>query len=292
MPPTTLKALPPQVSSSRTQSSTSKKRKALEEENVPGAHNEGGEAEGERKRTKAGDGDRRAWPGASGGLPADFFDGQQGDTGRGDSALGPPTGLVEGKASTHGMASSTSAALPAGFFDASSDNSTITHSNPAGTTKTPIPASDPVDEDEWAAFERDIAVAANAAALAAPATISAPAVSAAELAARANADESSERTSKEAREAELEAEREDAARRLEEEFDEMESLEERVRLLREKREELRRRRDDAAVAGESKMDVEGQMGASHQEDRDDQGSGSDDDEGEGEWDDWRFRAVR
>lgn len=39
----------------------------------------------------------------------------------------------------------------------------------------------------------------------------------------------------------MEAEKEDAARALEDEFDEMEGLEERVRRLREKREELRLR---------------------------------------------------
>lgn len=98
-----------------------------------------------------------------------------------------------------------------------------------------------VDEDEWAAFERDIAVPLPEppaiAAYSAAATIQAAPMSAEELAAQAREGQAEHRGR---REAELEAEKEDAARHLEEEFDEMEALEARARRLRERREQLRR----------------------------------------------------
>lgn len=102
----------------------------------------------------------------------------------------------------------------------------------------------PVDEDEWAAFERDVATPppdpAAPSALTAAATITAAPMTAAELAAQSR--ERASLQGRERREAEVEGEKEDAARALEEEFDEMEDLEARVRRLREKREELRLRR--------------------------------------------------
>ncbi|KAL9635599.1 MAG: hypothetical protein Q9164_003355 [Protoblastenia rupestris] len=122
------------------------------------------------------------------------------------------------------------------------------------------PHSEPIDEAEWAAFERDIATpppsspkAAAPSALMAAATISAAPLSAAEIAAR---EKEEERVSgRERREVELEAEKEDAARALEEEFDEMEGLEERVRRLREKREMLRMG-VGGGVGGEGGVDAE------------------------------------
>ncbi|KAL9126301.1 MAG: hypothetical protein Q9217_004627 [Psora testacea] len=151
-------------------------------------------------------------------------------------------------------------------------------------TQTPKPATRPlqstsptqkIDEAEWAAFERDIAappfsraLTSAPSALMAAATISAAPVSAAEIAAQQREEERA--SGRGWREAELEAEKEDAARALEEEFDEMEGLEERVRRLREKREALRRsahgmrlgsggvvqdssaRRDDGDGAGEER----------------------------------------
>jgi zinc finger protein 830 len=97
------------------------------------------------------------------------------------------------------------------------------------------PKASAVDEDEWAAFEADIA--AVEAPPAEEAVISAPAMSAEELAAQSREEESAMR--KEQQEAELEGNKEDAARKLEDEFQEMEALEERVRKLKEKREALR-----------------------------------------------------
>ena len=130
----------------------------------------------------------------------------------------------------------------------------ILPSNPP--TKIPIQSpTAPIDEDEWAAFERDVATPPPdpfgpfaPSALTASATISAAPMTAAELAAQSR--EQASLQARENREAEVEGEKEDAARALEEEFDEMEELEERVRRLREKREELRRKRVNKAEEDE------------------------------------------
>ncbi|KAL8666898.1 MAG: hypothetical protein Q9202_001138 [Teloschistes flavicans] len=96
-----------------------------------------------------------------------------------------------------------------------------------------------VDEDEWAAFQRDLASPPlETSALTAAATISAAPMTAAELAAQSREQASTQ--AKERMEAEIEGEKEDAARQMEEEFEEMAGLEDRVRRLRDKREELRR----------------------------------------------------
>lgn len=129
---------------------------------------------------------------------------------------------------------------------------------PATTTLNPQPIpnpasvpSAPIDEDEWAAFERDVATPppdpSKPSALTAEATISAAPLTAAEL--EKQAREQASRQSRERREAEVEGEKEDAARALEEEFDEMEGLEERVARLKKMREELRSR---IATDGEDK----------------------------------------
>ena len=107
---------------------------------------------------------------------------------------------------------------------------------PAPTQNAPL-----IDDSEFAAFEADLLAASTApasapSALQAEATISAPALSAEELAAQAREEQSAQRGK---RDQEIEEEREDAARAMEEEFEEMEGLEERVRRLRERREALR-----------------------------------------------------
>lgn len=105
---------------------------------------------------------------------------------------------------------------------------------------TPPTTADPatVDEDEWAAFERDIATPpSKPSALTAAATISAAPVSSAELAAQSL--EEGDLQKKSLREVELEGEKEDAARQMEEELEEMAGFDERVKRLREKREQLR-----------------------------------------------------
>ncbi|KAJ5273742.1 hypothetical protein N7478_008867 [Penicillium angulare] len=140
-------------------------------------------------------------------------------------------------------------------------------------------SSGTVDEDEWAAFEREVAVPSRnpqaPTALSSGATISAAPVTAGEIAAQQEQDTV---TTARAREAELDGEREDAARLMEEEFDEMDQLEERVRRLKHMREELRQKRardeaQDRPTAVEDQRAME---------------SDSDDDEDE-DWDDWRFK---
>ena len=128
--------------------------------------------------------------------------------------------------------------------------STILPSHPAPP---PISTTQPIiNEDEWAAFERDVATPppdpSLPSVLTAEATISAAPLTAAELAAQAR--EQANQQMKERREAEAEGEKEDAARALEEEFDEMEGLEERVARLRRMREEIRARREVVAEGDE------------------------------------------
>ena len=148
------------------------------------------------------------------------------------------------------------------------------------------PPAAPIDEDEWAAFERDVATPSPdpsaPSALTAAATISAAPMTAAELAAQSR--EQASLQGKERREAEVEWEKEDAARAFEEEFDEMEGLEERVRRLREKREELRLRRTEEVEQKpqhEREEDVEGRHAVGSGEDQ--ESEDEEDDNGWGAW---------
>ena len=129
-------------------------------------------------------------------------------------------------------------------------------------------APDPVDEDEWAAFERDIAPltqpsdaqqrpAADGDDRYAAATISAPAVSAAGLAQRQKQTQrgqsdgqDSKKTKRRDYEAEAQDEREDEETRIAEEADVMEEMEEKVKRLREMRERLRPRKPGETGDGE------------------------------------------
>jgi hypothetical protein len=137
-------------------------------------------------------------------------------------------------------------------------------------------------DDEWAAFEREVASvpAPRQTALDAiktGAVISAAPLSAEELAAQAREDK---KTQKINREEEIAAEKEDATRALEEEFDEMEALEERVKRLRDKREKLRESRQAGDVQRDAVPPVP-------HKDIDQESSENDDDEDD-EWDGWRF----
>ncbi|KAJ5226105.1 hypothetical protein N7468_007330 [Penicillium chermesinum] len=147
----------------------------------------------------------------------------------------------------------------------------------------PVPSQQPdVDEDEWAAFERDVAEPSRLphapAALSAEATISAAPVTTEEIAAERQSDKVS---TARAREAELEGEREDAARFMEEEFDEMEQLEERVRRLKHMREELRQKQANDESTPKRAAMSEDQRPAESESD--------DDDDDDDDWDDWRFK---
>ncbi|KAK6441659.1 hypothetical protein LTR95_002106 [Oleoguttula sp. CCFEE 5521] len=97
--------------------------------------------------------------------------------------------------------------------------------------------TNPADEAELAALEADLA-ALDQASRYESATISAPALSANELAAQAREGIPAQRGK---RDVEIADEREEAEGRLQEEFAEMEELEGRVKRLRERRERLRKR---------------------------------------------------
>ena len=157
---------------------------------------------------------------------------------------------------------------------------------PIPINPTTQPSTAPIDEDEWAAFERDVATPppepSPPSALTAAATISAAPMTAAEIAAQSR--EQASLQGRERRDAEVEGEKEDAARALEDEFDEMEGLEERVKRLREKREELRSRR---AKEGERGLEeggdkaIEGEHAGEVGED--DESEEEEDDSGWGAW---------
>ena len=119
------------------------------------------------------------------------------------------------------------------------------------------------------------------------------AAAAAAAAAQANAEQDKEKES-----ARLEDDREEAARALEEEFDEMQSLEAKVLRLKEKREGIRQRAvssgqmekatDGGAAALEGKENVEEVVGEGNDDDDDDEDESSDGEEDD--WDGFRFRA--
>lgn len=187
--------------------------------------------------------------------------------------------------------------LPEGFFDGGAESEAapeaeLEASSPPKTTNgvqipsrpaTPAKAAPPppqplrgitpaINEDEWAAFEADIAEAPPPETAAT--IISAPAMSAAEVKAKSVEETNAQR--KERLEAEMEGDREDAARKLEDEFEEMEGLEERVRRMREKREAVKVREVRAAAV--KSMDVV------EVEDDDEE-----DDDDEDDWDGFRMK---
>ncbi|KAJ5594977.1 uncharacterized protein N7459_001185 [Penicillium hispanicum] len=151
---------------------------------------------------------------------------------------------------------------------------------PSDSTALATGPSGTVDEDEWAAFEREVAAPTRIpqapAAVAAEATITAAPVSTEELAAQQEREKASTGRT---REAELEGEREDAARLMEDEFDEMDQLEERVRRLKHMREELQQKRAEDQASRDQPMVSDEQAAVE---------SDSDEDEDE-DWDDWRFK---
>ncbi|KAL1955748.1 hypothetical protein VTO42DRAFT_8146 [Malbranchea cinnamomea] len=149
-----------------------------------------------------------------------------------------------------------------------------------------------IDEDEWAAFEREVAAPSRlhppaTATLSAEATISAAPLSAAELEARERAERES--GAKEPVDEGL-GDREDAVRHLEEEFEEMEELEERVRRLKEKREEIRRRKEEGVMNTENgTLSMETEVTTTIPQEESDIDSGEED---EDDWDNWRFRRHK
>lgn len=172
----------------------------------------------------------------------------------------------------------------------------VPHPRPEPIKAPPTPSNDPtnntasgvlssstnhqtIDEDEWAAFEREVATPPpTTSVLMSEATISAAPLNAAEIAAQEREEANVQK--KERMEAVVEGEREDAARRLEDEFEEMAGLEEKVRRLREQREQLRkeikRGDEDARMMSEDGNDA----------DVDDGDDSASDDEVDDEWDSW------
>ncbi|KAK4071956.1 hypothetical protein Trihar35433_4020 [Trichoderma harzianum] len=166
-----------------------------------------------------------------------------------------------------------------------------------------------IDEDEWAAFEADIAAQDYSD----DAVISRPAMTAEEAAAAAAAKDAAEEDAtqnpesrKSKADAEIEDEREEATRALEDEFEEMQELEARVQRLKEKREALMRKRSETltqdqaddiqtAVKAVSDPQDEGKenvhtTGNSTKPDADD--DDEDDEDEEDDWDGFRFRTGR
>lgn len=148
------------------------------------------------------------------------------------------------------------------------------------------PKPSTVDEDEWAAFEADIAAtAAPAATTYDEGVISAPAISAAELATK-NKEEDNRRR-REKQEAELEGDKEDAARRMEDELEEIEGLEQRVKKLKDMREALR----EKGKAGLSEARAGPALSESLPKDRASEDEDDDDDDDEDdEWDGFRMKG--
>ncbi|KKO97250.1 hypothetical protein THAR02_10647 [Trichoderma harzianum] len=170
-----------------------------------------------------------------------------------------------------------------------------------------------VDEDEWAAFEADIAATSTAQDYDDDAVISRPAMTAEEAAAAAAAKDAAEEDAaqnpesrKSKADAEIEDEREEATRALEDEFEEMQELEARVQRLKEKREALMRKRsetltqdqaDDIQTAVKAVSDAQDEgkenvqtTGDPTKPDADD--DDEDDEDEEDDWDGFRFRTGR
>ncbi|KAF2745342.1 hypothetical protein M011DRAFT_469724 [Sporormia fimetaria CBS 119925] len=190
--------------------------------------------------------------------------------------------------------------VPTDFFDA---GATPTEEDPHSTTEErqlaqdeqarspPVEPSDPEtkpppapqaadDADELDAFIQSVVEAPpppTAQDRFAGAVIEAAPMTAAEVAAQEKAEKNAERARQEE---ELEAEKEDAERNLQDEFEEMEGLEERVRRLREKREALRKAHQEGKPT-----DVTFPEAASRPKDIEDDDSDFD----EEDFDDWRFR---
>lgn len=176
----------------------------------------------------------------------------------------------------------------------------------SGADKTTGPAATQgqVDEDEWAAFEAEIAAAGSAPDAYADATISGAAVTAEEAARKRAEDEGEEGRRRASRpEADLADEKEDAKRALEEELDEMRDLEAKVLRLKERRDALRQRAashgkeaegdarvevKEAAKEGKENSAADGVAVVEEGEDESDEESG--DEEDEDDWDGFRFRT--
>jgi hypothetical protein len=187
------------------------------------------------------------------------------------------------------------AGVPAGFFDAGAaqdgeeaasastveESATIPDTKPLEPPKAAEPQLDAAAQAELDAFLNEM----NAEKPMPPpparsaysgAVIEAAPMTSAQIAAQAREDQSAQRAK---RDEEMEGEKEDAARALEDEFEEMEGLEERVKRLREQREALR------SKSG-ARVEVEDVAPANPGIEADGDSESEDED-----WDDWRFRPA-
>ncbi|KAK4228666.1 hypothetical protein QBC38DRAFT_474464 [Podospora fimiseda] len=201
------------------------------------------------------------------------------------------------------MPISSSSNTPRPVAVTNNNRSTMTTAITFGATAAAVPA--PVDDDVWAEFEADLVqekpkLPAAVAALDSDAVISAPVMSAAEVAAKSEEEERQKRRL--LADIQLEDEKEDATRALETEFEVMEELEARAKKLRERREALRLRggsveastpvaAPDIVGVGRSAQQVKGpDLGKENTPaDEMDEDDDEDDDE-EDDWDGFRFRA--
>ncbi|KAK2594197.1 hypothetical protein QQS21_008086 [Conoideocrella luteorostrata] len=147
----------------------------------------------------------------------------------------------------------------------------------------------PVDESEWAAFEADIAAAS------APydtgAVISAPAMTTEEAAAK-EAEDAANLNRKLQADVDIEDEKEEAKRALEDEFEEMKGLEERIDKLKELRAEFLKKRSKShgQVDGLASVLAEGKQNGGDDAIEENEGEGDDDEEeDDDDWDSFRFR---
>jgi zinc finger protein 830 len=148
-----------------------------------------------------------------------------------------------------------------------------------------------VDDDVWAAFEADLVHGANKSPAVAgfansEAIISAPAMSAAELAAKSEEEDQEKRRT--LADIQIEDEKEDATRALETEFEIMEELEARAKKLRERREALRRQSvTEATATVPDKVQKGPALGKENSVVEEDE---EDEDEDEDDWVGFRFRG--
>ncbi|KAG6119952.1 hypothetical protein E4U14_004459 [Claviceps sp. LM454 group G7] len=176
----------------------------------------------------------------------------------------------------------------------------------SSSAATAATAAAPVDESEWAAFEADIA--ATEIPYDQDAVISAPAMTNEEAAAAKEAQDAAEAQSRAQVDVDIEYEREEAKRALEEEFEQMKGLEERVGKLKEMRaafltqrsqstrhdgeSEVQKSHLGAAAAAAASREVEmldenlPDRGEGEGEDEDDD---EEEEEEDDEWDLFRFR---
>ncbi|PNP39740.1 hypothetical protein TGAMA5MH_08411 [Trichoderma gamsii] len=219
------------------------------------------------------------------------------------------TSLPSRQASNLATPASSSSMMSVQYTNPQPSTTTTITTTTAPTTTTTAQAQ--VDEDEWAAFEADIAATTAALPSYDDATISRPAMTAEEsalakeaLAAETEAQNPESRKSK--ADADIEDEREEATRALEDEFEEMQELEARVQRLKEKREALLRTWRESLVEPvvdipkPQEATVKPTPGAEDDETKEnvkaaedvDDTEAEDDEDDEDDWDGFRFRTGR